>query len=144
MSSHDTRIIETSRSAFMHRRLFATLMICVTLLAQLGAPIAGGPAAKDGVFANAIQCKAHPVVAAPAGDGIATQRDSNKKAPATHDHASCSLCQPGASDQPIETGALPVRKVDLHWRIVLAEPDAPIVGFSFNRSASARAPPSHV
>ncbi|WP_036284192.1 DUF2946 family protein [Methylocystis sp. ATCC 49242] len=128
----------------MRRHLFATFLICVALLTQLGAPFAGGLATTGGVFADAIRCEIHSIVAGPTADSSAGRLNGGDTAPPAHDHASCALCQLGVGDAPVETAAAPVRMVRIFGRITIAESAAPVIGFSLNRNAPARAPPARV
>jgi len=123
----------------LHRRLLASLIICVALLTQFGASLWGAATARDGV----VGC--HKTIAwtamadvGPSGD---TDREAPAQSPSKPDHACCSLCQLSfgffKSEAPVfETRAVAYR------RVLLAEPAAPAPLTVFNRSAPARAPPS--
>jgi hypothetical protein len=122
----------------MHKRLLASLIVCVALLTQIGASFWGAAAAREGYapchrqIASIAESAARPAggKSLPAG------------APVPHDHASCSLCQLGLTVIDSEAPVLPARSIALDWRSPPAAAEAPPLRSAFNKSAPARAPPS--
>jgi hypothetical protein len=129
----------------MRKKLLATLIVCVALLTQIGASLSGAAAARDGI-AGGLWCHKQIAAAYAAKAGAATppgDTSAPNGAPASHDHASCSFCQAGV-DAPTMDAAWPApRIVAFSRRLALLAP-APVFAPVFNRSAPARAPPSHV
>lgn len=125
----------------MRPRFLTALIICVTLMAQLVAPIsAAGPMARMSSAVDAVQCEMHAHHAGAATD--ATQPPAGDEG--KHDHASCVFCQLGASAPPGHEPAPVARLETLARRIVVVFASRTIATFYFNRNAPARAPPSLV
>ncbi len=121
----------------MSKRVAASLIICVALLTQIGVSLWGAAAARDGVTL----CNRDTLVSAMAPGRPA---DHPTNAPASHDHAACSLCQLGFSFISGEAPYFVVETLAYQHRVALVEPDVWAQRAIFNRSAPARAPPSHV
>lgn len=126
----------------MRKGLFASLIVCVALLAQIGASLWGASAGRDG-FAPCHR-QAAALSDALASD-LAARLDGGKTlptgAPAPHDHASCSLCQLGLTAIGSAAPVLPARSVALEWRVSLNWIEVRPSGSAFNKSAPPRAPP---
>jgi hypothetical protein len=120
----------------MSRRVFASLIVCVALLTQIGASFWGAAAARD----SHIFC--HRQIAAAAADAsLPGAGGAPAQAPAGHDHASCSLCQLGFAVIDSEPPFFAGRAIAHHFRVAFFEPGAPAPRFYFNLNAPARAPP---
>jgi hypothetical protein len=123
----------------LRKPLLASLIVCVALLAQLGASLWGAAAAREVL----IEC--HKNIAWSARADIKRSAESGRQAPAQtpsrHDHASCSLCQLGFSFVHKEATTFEARAA-AHERVRIAEPRALAPIIVFNRSAPARASPS--
>ena len=125
----------------MRRRFLAPLLICVTLLAQLVAPIAaaGAMARMEGAE-GAVACKMHAQHAAPSAESGAPAEKTN----AGHDHASCVFCQLGVGAAPeIAPVVVSLRQSGLRAAVPLPA-GGPAPESPYNRNAPARAPPSLV
>jgi hypothetical protein len=127
----------------MRNRLLASLIVCVALLTQLGASLSGAAAARGYVRCHmSIAAAAAPVsVAQSAADKVAPA-DLPAGAPASHDHASCALCQLGLTAIGADAPVLPARSIKPYWRVARIGFDAPPLLSVFNKSGPARAPPS--
>ncbi|PPD42658.1 MAG: hypothetical protein CTY15_11905 [Methylocystis sp.] len=123
----------------MRKRLFASLIVCVALLTQLGASFWGAAAARDG-YAGCHKQSLFSLAAAAQTSG----EKGVPAAPATHDHASCSLCQLAFAAIDADPPALPARSIKPAWRIAFVAAEPPPRPTALNRSAPARAPPSHI
>ena len=126
----------------MRRKLIATLIICITLVMQFGASLSGAAAARDGFSASPWCHKQSAAIAAASPAASVDEKTAPGGAPGTHDHASCSFCQIGFTAALFETTVFEALAIEPYRRIALIVPETPKRGFSFNRSAPARAPPS--
>jgi hypothetical protein len=122
----------------MHKRLLASLIVCVALLTQLGASLWGAAAARDGYAGCHKSVAIHKI----ANAGVLGDTATPGEAPTPHDHASCFLCQLGFT--AISSGAplLPMARLQLYWRVAMDAPGGSPRPNVFNRNAPARAPPS--
>ncbi len=124
----------------MRKKLFASLIVCVALLTQIGASFWGAAAARDGF----VYCH-RQIVAAPTPDAPSTPaKDAPAGAPLAHDHASCSLCQLGFSAIGSEPPFFSAEAIRFHWRVAFIERDSEAPRFVIDLNAPARAPPSIV
>jgi len=123
----------------LHRRLLASLIICVALLTQFGASLWGAAAARDGV----VGCHKSMAWSTTTDFGRAGEegRATPAEAPAKPDHDCCSLCELSFGFLESETPVFETQAV-AYRRVLLAEPVTPAPLVVFNRSAPARAPPS--
>lgn len=119
----------------MRQRLFASLIVCVALLTQLGASLWGAAAAREG-YAGCHKQTA--IVAAP---DARNDRRAPLDAPTPHDHASCSLCQLGFTAVDSDAPSLPAGRQAPYRQVAAAESAVPPHARIFNRNAPARAPP---
>ncbi|MGJ0393202.1 MAG: hypothetical protein ACR650_10725 [Methylocystis sp.] len=121
----------------MRKRLFASLIVCVALLTQLGASLWGAAAARDGYTGCHKQAPAFAIAdARGANDG-----DAPSGAPAPHGHATCFLCQFGFTAIDTASPALSARPLLPYRRVTLVGPDACPRSAALNWNALARAPP---
>ncbi len=126
----------------MPRRLFASLLFCVALFAQLAAPLARGVALAQGGATKAagfvVLCKLLH------GDAKAPGGHERPRGAGLHDH-SCSLCQTGANVAPLPPEQAPFagHALFITHRAAVKTRDR-VASRLFTRGPPARAPPAFV
>jgi len=144
----------------MRRRLLALLIVCVTMLTQIGAPMAGVASTGSGSVAIGVWCKAQALLtkrlshtkqserAMPAQS--AAQDDLAKNStpedlPASHmKHASCGFCEASVTMTPVGWVAPEARVVEIYEKLSFDLSGEVLQQFELNRSAPARGPPAFI
>ena len=143
----------------MRRRLLALLIVCLTMLTQVGAPMAGVASTGSGSVAVGVWCKAQALLAkrwnntrtdqtvgtqgAQSGDPV--QDLASEDLPASHkDHASCGFCEVSVDATPVGWVAPEARVVEIYQRLSFTLTNEPTAEFAFNYAAPVRGPPSFI
>ena len=139
----------------MRRRLLALLIVCVTMLTQIGAPMAGVASTGSGSVAVGVWCKVHALLAkrwthARDEQTVAARRAGNPELPSEdlpdshNDHASCAFCAASVDTTPIGWVAPEPRVVEIYEKLSFEHASDPVAAISLNRSAPARGPPAFI
>lgn len=143
----------------MRQRLLALLIVCLTMLTQVGAPMAGVASTGSGSVAVGVWCKAQALLAKrwthARSDQTVASQDATKKnfahdpasedLPVSHqDHASCGFCGVSVDATPVGWIAPEARVVEIYQRLSFTHASESIAAFSLNRSAPARGPPDFI
>ena len=139
----------------MRRRLLALLIVCVTMLTQIGAPMAGVASTGSGSVAIGVWCKVHALLAkrlsAHRPDEAARAQQAgqddlaSRDLPASHrDHASCSFCENAVDATPVGWVAPEARVVEIYEKLSFDHASQPVAAISLNLSAPARGPPAFI
>jgi hypothetical protein len=144
----------------MRRRLLALLIVCVTMLTQIAAPMAGVASTGSGSVAIGVWCKAQALLtkrfsraqqserATPAQSAAQDDlaKDSNSEdLPSSHrDHASCGFCEVSVDATPVGWVAPKARVVEIYEKLSFDLSGEVLQQFELNRSALARGPPAFI
>jgi len=139
----------------MRRKLLALLIVCVTMLTQIGAPMAGVASTGSGSVAVGVWCRVHSVLAKrwthpPLEQTTSTKTAGNKELPSEDlpdsqkDHASCAFCAASVDAPPVGWIAPATRVVEVYEKLSFEHASDPVAAVSLNRSAPARGPPAFI
>ena len=139
----------------MRQRLLALLIVCVTMLTQVGAPIAGVASTGSGSVAISVWCKAQALLAKrwaharpdqPAvTNGVDNKNISKEDLPASHrDYASCDFCEASVDATPVGWVAPEARVIEIYQKLSFDLSSEAVPAFAPNLSAPARGPPAFI
>ncbi len=143
----------------MRRKLLASLIVCVTMLTQVAAPMAGVASTGSGLVAMDVWCKAQALLAQrwsqprsnlttrrPDGAkrGFAKDLTSEELPVSQQDHASCGFCEASVDASPVGWAAPEARIVEIYEKLSFEHARETIAAIALNRSAPARGPPAFI
>ena len=141
----------------MRRRLLALLIVCVTMLTQIGAPMAGVATIGSGSVAVGVWCKAQALLAKRWSHArseqivpiqSAAKKDPSKALatedlPVSHrDHASCGFCETSVGLDPVGWVAPEAQFIEIYQKLSFDLSSEAAPAFAPNPNAPARGPPA--
>ncbi len=140
----------------MRRRLLALLIVCVTMLTQIAAPMAGVASTGSGSVAIGVWCRAQALLtkrwshtqqserSTPAQNDLAKDIASDDLPASPRDHASCGFCEASVDATPVGWVAPEARVVEIYEKLSFDLSGEVLQQFELNRSALARGPPAFI
>ena len=139
----------------MRRRLLALLIVCVTMLTQIGAPMAGVASTGNGAVAVGVGCKVHALLAkrwthVRDEQTAAARLTGNPELPSedlpdSHSNpASCAFCAASVEATPVGWVAPEPRVVEIYEKLSYEHASDPVPAISQNRGAPTRGPPAFI